>query len=111
MDRRIRAVIAFMNANLHRKLTVKDMARAVNLSPSHLARLFKREAGKPVSGYLRGLRLERAKELLETTFLSVKQVAGRVGLTSIPHFVTNFKRAYGVTPARYAERYRKTMHT
>ena len=53
--------------------------------------------------------MQQAKELLETTFLSVKEIAASVGLTSVGHFVTDFKKAYGMTPSDYAERHRKTM--
>jgi two-component system, response regulator YesN len=107
MDERVRAVIALMNANLNQKLTVCEMAMAVGLSTSHLRRLFKAQTGRPVTTYLKDLRLQHSRDLLETTFLSVKQIAARVG-QSANHFVTDFKKVYGVTPARFAARYRRT---
>jgi transcriptional regulator GlxA family with amidase domain len=107
LDQRVRAVIGLMNANLDRKLTLCEMAVAVGLSSSHLRRLFKAQTGKPVATYLKDLRLQHSRDLLETTFLSVKQVAARVG-QSTNHFVTDFKKVHGVTPARFAERYRRT---
>ena len=107
MDQRVRAVIALMNANLDRKLTLCEMAMAVGLSSSHLRRLFKSQTGKPVATYLKDLRLQHSLDLLETTFLSVKEVAARVG-QSANHFVTDFKKVHGVTPARFAARYRRT---
>ena len=107
MDPRIRTVVALMNANLNRKLTLCEMAKTVGLSGSHLARLFKAQTGKSVVNYLKDLRLEHSQHLLETTFLSVKQVAARVG-QSTTHFVTDFKKVHGVTPARFAARYRLT---
>ena len=107
MDERVRAVIALMNTNLDRKLTVCGMAMTVDLSSSHLRRLFKAQTGRPLATYLKDLRLQHSRELLETTFLSVKQIAARVG-QSANHFVTDFKKVYGVTPARFAARYRRT---
>jgi transcriptional regulator GlxA family with amidase domain len=107
MDQRVRAVIALMNASLNRKLTVCEMAMAVGLSASHLRRLFKAQTGKPVAVYLKDIRLQHSRELLETTFLSIKQIADRVG-QSTNHFVTDFKKMYGVTPARFATRYCRT---
>ena len=104
MDERVRAVIALMNAKLNGKLTVDEMAMAVGLSTSHLRRLFKAQTGKPVATYLKNLRLQHSRELLETTFLSVKQIAAIVG-QSTNHFVTDFKKIHGVTPARFATRY------
>jgi transcriptional regulator GlxA family with amidase domain len=107
MDQRVGAAIAFMKANLHRKLLLREVADSVNLSPSHLRYLFKAETGTSLVRYLRQMRLERALHLLESTFLSVKQVASSVGMNGVSHFVRDFERAYRSTPARYAERYRK----
>jgi len=106
MDQRVRAVLALMNASLNRKLTVYEMAIAVGLSTSHLRRLFKAQTGKPLATYLKDLRLQHSRDLLETTFLSVKQIADRVG-QSPNHFVTDFKKMYGVTPGRFAARYQQ----
>src|SRR5687768_3187080 len=49
--------------------------------------------------------MQRARELLETSYLSVKQVMARVGVTDESHFVRDFKKACGLTPARYRERF------
>src|SRR5260370_1609840 len=86
MDPRVRAVIQFMKDNLHRELTVIEIAERAHLSPPHLRRLFKAETGFPLGRYLRHLRLNRAKHFLETTFLSVKEVAVRVGIDGMTHF-------------------------
>lgn len=51
--------------------------------------------------YLKSLRMERAKELLEKSFLSVKEIAHRVGLNDESHFVRDFKLIYGLTPMSY----------
>jgi AraC-like DNA-binding protein len=107
MDQRISAAIAFMNNNLHRKLTPIEIAQAVRLSPSHLRSLFKTETGMSLSRYFKQLRLHRAEHLLETTFLTIKEVAATVGLGRVSHFVRDFKAAYGITPALYSKRYRK----
>ena len=106
-DQRVRTVIDLMDTGLRRKLTLRETAMAVGLSSSHLRRLFKAQTGKPVATYLKDLRLQHSRELLETTFLSVKQIAARVG-QSANHFVTDFKKVHGVTPARFAARYRRT---
>ena len=105
----MQAAIAFMNANLDRTYTSFDIARAVRLSATHLRELFKSEMGTSISHYRRELRLQRAKHLLETTFLSVKEIAGCVGIDGASHFIRTFRKGYGITPARYADRYRKTI--
>jgi transcriptional regulator GlxA family with amidase domain len=111
MDQRIRAAIAFMNANLHRKLSSLDVAQMVHLSPSRLRELFRDQIGTSLISYRRELQLERAKHLLETTFLSIKEVAASVGIAGVSHFVRDFKKAYGLTPSEYAECYRESRDT
>ena len=108
MDQRVRAVIAFMDINLDRKFTPTEIAQSVCLSAAHLRELFKEETGTSLARYRRELRLERAKHLLETTFLSVKEAAARVGINGVSHFVRDFEKKYGTTPRRYAARYRGT---
>jgi transcriptional regulator GlxA family with amidase domain len=110
MDERVRAAIAFMNANLDRKLSPNEIAESVRLSPTHLRRLFKTETGKSVTAFRKDLQLDRAKQLLETTFLSVKQVAATVGLTEVSHFARDFKKAYALTPSEYASLNRKVSN-
>jgi AraC family transcriptional regulator len=62
------------------------LARAVNLTSFHFCHLFKAETGNSPARYLKALRLERARELLETTFLSTKEIRSLVGLNDESHF-------------------------
>lgn len=111
MDQRVKAVIAFLNGNLHHKLTASEIAQSVHLSPSRLREIFKEQTGKSLTQYRRGLQLERAKRLLETTFLSVKEVAASIGTGEVSHFIRDFEKKYGSTPARYAECHRTQART
>jgi len=61
----------------------------------------------PPIRYLRQLRMERAKDLLESSFLSVKEIAFRVGLNDESHFVRDFKSTYGYSPALYRSQFKK----
>src|SRR5215218_2789874 len=105
MDYRVRRAIALAEECLQKGWSPARLAESVNLSPSRLHQLFKRETGVPPARYLRLLRMRRARGLLETTHLSVKQVMARVGVTDESHFVRDFKKTYGLTPARYRERF------
>ncbi|HEX9919470.1 MAG TPA: helix-turn-helix domain-containing protein, partial [Pyrinomonadaceae bacterium] len=67
--------------------------------------LFKAETGSSPARYLKALRLERARELLETTFLSVKEIRALVGFNDDSHFARDFRATYGLTPQQYRERY------
>lgn len=104
MAERIKRVIALMQDNPSRNFTLGKMAESVNLSPPYFCYLFKSITGVPPAKYLKSLRLEQAAMLLTTTFLSVKEIVKRVGLTDESHFVRDFKRFYGLTPSEYRNR-------
>lgn len=111
MDHRVKKVIALMKEHLHQGCSAGRLAQFVNLSSSRLHQLFKAETGLPPAKYLRLLRMERTQELLETSYLSVKEVMTRVGVTDESHFVRDFKRTYQCTPAKYRERFRNGQQT
>jgi AraC family transcriptional regulator of arabinose operon len=101
MDKRLQIVIALMKDELQRDISLDELAASVNLSLSRLHHLFKAETGTTPAQYLRFLRMERAKELLEFTFMSVKQIMMSVGVRDRSHFEREFKRMYGLTPTQY----------
>ena len=103
-DPRVRIVIDFMKANLHRKISLTDLAREVNLSAAHVSRLFSIETGISPSEYLIRLRMEKARHLLLTSVLSVKEVMAMTGYGNRGHFVQHFKRYFGLTPSEYRRR-------
>lgn len=96
-----------MSGNIHRHLPVGSLASSVNLSYSRLEHLFKAETGMTPASYLKKLRIEKARELLETTFLTNQQILIKVGLYDESHFIKDFKKAYGLQPSQY----RKQHHT
>lgn len=101
MDSRIQKVLILMENNLHKKQSFKQIARSVNLSLWHLHRLFKAETGMTPAKYLKHLRMQKALNLLETTFFSVKEIMLKIGVRDESHFIRDFKEAYGMTPIRY----------
>jgi AraC-like DNA-binding protein len=104
MDHRVQKVIRLMKEDLRRRLTSDKLLRAVNLSPVHLRYLFKAETGMTFAQYLKSLRMEEARTLLETTFLSTKEVMHRIGMHDESHFARDFKKVHGLTPAQYRVR-------
>lgn len=91
--------------NLKSDWTVDKMAEETNVSKEHFHKLFKKETGKSPIYFIRCLRLEKAKELLETTNLRVKEIICEVGIRDQTHFVRDFKKAYGFKPNEYRQKY------
>jgi AraC-like DNA-binding protein len=84
-----------------RQWTLAEMAREVNLSVSHLNRIFKAETGFAPLRFLREMRLKIAAELLQNSFLSVKEIRCRAGLWDKSAFIRDFKKKFGITPTEY----------
>jgi len=79
---------------------VSDVAADVNLSSSRFRHLFKQELGLSPKHYLKLTRLKRAKELLENSFLRIKEVTTIVGVNDTSHFSRDYKALYKHTPSQ-----------
>jgi AraC-like DNA-binding protein len=101
MDPRIEYVAFFIRENYHRRLTLAEMAKRVNLSRWRLCHLFQESMGTSPQKFLTQVRLEQARKLLATEFLTVKEVMNRVGICDASSFARTFKSAYGMTPGNY----------
>lgn len=95
-----------MRDDVRGELSLGEFAQSVNLSVWRLCHIFKSDVGMPPIRFLRQLRMERAKDLLESSFLSVKEIAFQVGLNDESHFVRDFKATYGYSPALYRLRFK-----
>lgn len=100
-DPRIRIVLDFLNANLHRRIRLTELAEAAKISPSRLSHLFKTETGLSPGKYLMRLRMQKASNLLATSRLSVKQIMAMAGYDNKSHFVRHFRRSFGLAPSEY----------
>jgi transcriptional regulator GlxA family with amidase domain len=104
MAERVKRVIELMQGDPSRNFSLGKMAQSVNLSAAYFCYLFKSITGVSPAKYLKSLRMAQSTVLLTTTFLSVKEIASRVGLADESHFVRDFKRIYGMTPSEYRTR-------
>src|SRR6185437_11066252 len=82
------------------QVPLSAIASSLHMSSSHLRHLIRREIGMSATHYVKILRLKRARELLESSFLSVKEVMSSVGMNDISHFVREYKAAFGCTPSQ-----------
>jgi AraC family transcriptional regulator of arabinose operon len=109
MDQRTHVVITYMQNDLRHGYTLCAMARLVNLSPSRLRHLFKSDTNMTPTQYLHALRMQEARQLLETTWLRIKEIGNMVGIAGQSHFAREFKRFYGFTPTVYRAHYRRNL--
>jgi AraC family transcriptional regulator, L-rhamnose operon transcriptional activator RhaR len=105
MDGRIFRLTSYISETLDHDWTVGEMARFVGVSASHLQRLFKVQTRSAPIAFLKELRLSRARELLESTFLRVKEIGVKVGMPDESHFTRDFKNRFGSSPVEYRRKY------
>ncbi|AUZ05009.2 MULTISPECIES: GlxA family transcriptional regulator [Vitreoscilla] len=94
----VQTAIELMQANLDEVLSMQEIAELIPLSLRQMERLFKRYCHvSPAQYYLR-LRLQRAKELLAQTSMSVMQVTVACGFSTSSHFSKAYRNYYGYSP-------------
>lgn len=96
----IRQVKEYLENHYEANLTLKDVADQVCLEKSYLGRMFREECGMTVMGYLKEIRIARAKELL-ICGMSPGKVAEKTGFGDPAYFAKSFKQATGISPIRY----------
>ena len=105
MNPKTRDAISFIESNLSRRIDVAEIAESVGLRRSRLSALFTIEMGMAPGQVLKKLRMEKARGLLESSFLGIKEIAARVGYSDDTHFMRDFKKAYRLTPSQHRAEY------
>ena len=90
----------YLQAHYAEEVSLQELAGVVNMSPFHLARIFRQAVGMPPHAYQTQLRLAHAKMLLAQGF-DVRYVANETGFSSESHFAQHFKRTFLATPGNY----------
>lgn len=101
MDKRIEFVLKYLDDHLRKKVTLKELSETVNLSCGYLSELFAKEVGIKFSFYVKKSRIDRAKSLLEKSFLSVKEIAFETGYGDVSNFCRDFKELEKISPSEY----------
>jgi AraC-like DNA-binding protein len=91
-------------------IRLPSVARHAGLSPTHLARLLKASTGLTFLQQLRRLRVDHAEHLLQTTMLSIKEIAGRCGYSASGAFDRDFRRVHHCTPSAWRAGHRRDFN-
>ena len=94
-------VQGLIEARLAEEVSLAELAALVGLSPWHLCRAFRQSTGMPPHRWQVARRVERAKQMLETTALPVTAIAAAVGYDDPGQLSVAFRKAVGVTPSRW----------
>jgi len=96
-------VTKYIHEHLDEQFQLKDLAKAVYISPFHLSRTFKQTTGMSLTSYILKLRITAAEGLLTATSLSITEIANKVGFNDAAYFSTKFRQINKVTPSVYRD--------
>ena len=100
-EHQLQTVFKYMQDHLEQDIALSDMASVLNLSQYHFCHLFKQSTGLAPHQYLTQCRIDRAKQLLQSTQLTITEIAFAVGLNNHSSFTRLFRRYAGTTPKAF----------
>lgn len=99
-----RAMLEFVENNYHdNSMSLERIADEFNLNLTYISHFFKEQIGENFSDYLTKLKIEKAKEFLRDTELTIGEIAIKVGYANSTVLIKNFKKIVGVTPGNFRE--------
>lgn len=101
----IQRAIEYIDANLHKTIHIKDVAKHINVSVSSFSHRFTECTGATFSNYLEDKRIYLAKEYLRHTDLSITEIAISLSFCSPSYFATRFKACTGISPQKFRGTY------
>lgn len=104
---KVNKIIKHMQKNLSNKITLTELAKIANLSPTYLAKIFKETTDYSVIEFFNKLKIDKAKDLLIENNKKIKEVANTVGFSDEFYFSRIFKQIEGISPSEY---YNKIIH-
>ncbi|WP_027204456.1 helix-turn-helix transcriptional regulator [Butyrivibrio fibrisolvens] len=100
------SIMYSINQNYMNELTIKDIAKELNITESYMIAQFKEETGITPAVYLRKVRLKKAAGLLISTSDEIQKISGSVGIPDANYFVKLFKDEFQMTPSAYRRSYK-----
>jgi len=97
--------INHINKNIYGGISLNELASYLDISPSYLSKLFKKEVGIPLSEYIQRERVEEAKKLLTLTTYPLSDICACLNFNDQSYFTRVFKKSTNMTPRQYREKY------
>ena len=101
--REIETVKQYIYEHYDQELSTELLAEQVYLAPSYLSHIFKKETGQNLSKFIKALRMEKAKQMLEESHNKIVNISYAVGYPNVSYFCKSFREYYGVSPQKYRE--------
>jgi AraC-like DNA-binding protein len=101
--RRMQDILDYIKEN-YTDVTLRKLADRFHFAEQYMSKYIKEHSGMTYSEIVRSIKLEKALELLDTTDITIANIAGEVGYTSPENFMRQFKNKYGMSPTSYRKR-------
>ena len=108
-SKHINSIINYIQANYNKALTLEILAEHVQLNPSYLSNLIKRETNSSLNDIINNIRIEKGKFLLINSNMTIHQIAQAVGFNYQNYFSAVFRKFVGITPKEYRMSNGKTI--
>ena len=99
----IRRAQQFISEHVREKLTVPLVARHVDVSPSYLTALFRKNLQISPGEYVRRIKLQESKQMIREDNMNFTEIAAALQYSTVHHFSRQFKDKFGITPTEYAK--------
>lgn len=94
----------YIRINIHKRITVTEIARFLNIDRSHLTRIFKNICGISTQQFIISLKMEMASQSLKKSSMTIKEIANSVGYDNQMEFSKLFKKHFNITPTQWREK-------
>ncbi len=101
LSKKLKKAMDYIKSNFNEDISLTLVSKHLQVSEAYLSRLFKKETGENFINYLTDLRVEKAKDMLKSTDLTINEISQLVGYYNQEHFSRVFKKYEGCSPNRY----------
>src|SRR5690625_479502 len=106
----VEEAILYIQKNIYEPLSLTQLANHVSYSPYHFTRIFKARTGLSPLYYVSSMRLQKAKDLLLNTDLTVRDIGLEIGQQSLGTFTTRFTEKVGITQSQFSKSHIQMIH-
>ena len=101
--REVEAVKRCIAAHYGEEMSVERLSELVYMAPSYLSSVFKKETGQNLNRFIKSVRMEKAKDLLEQTMMKIVDISTACGYPNVSYFCSSFREYYGISPQKFRE--------
>ena len=104
---KVRFICDYISSHYREELSLEMLADMIYIHPDYLSRMFKKETGMNLNRYIKTVRMNQARRLLESTHQKITAVSAAVGYQNCAYFIRTFTATFGISPEKYRQKHAK----